>query len=239
MIPAKYSSSRTPQKNFRDFYNEFSLLQIAILRCVKADCGPIVISTERPEIVKEQVQQLGRSISNKVVVHKRPIELAKDPSTILDVLENVLVGKLIRDSGKKIGVVLPTSPFNTWQHIRKAFECAIQNDAEKVLSVSKFSKPPYNAWIDSKDKAKGEIVHAFPDSPYRLMQSTRCPDAYLSNGCISIYSKEKILGDKLFPSTLAYKMPKVCAVDIDFEYEFEAAKALFPKWADDISDLNI
>jgi len=233
VIPAKYSSSRAPKKNFRVFYNGFSLLQIAILRCVKADCGPVVISSEKPQMVLEQLESLGDAIYTKVVVHERPAELARDPATILDVLENVLNSELIPQGGKKIAVVLPTSPFNTWQHIRKAFKLSIQNDAEKVLSVSKSFKPPFNAWIDAPSGTKGEIVHAFPESPYRLMQSTRCPEAYLSNGCISIYSQEKILGDKRFDTTVAYKMSEISALDIDHEFEFEFAKFAFSKWAED------
>ncbi len=233
VIPAKYGSSRTPRKNFRHFYNNLSLLQIAAIRSVSAKCGRVIISSENIEAVKEQMYHLPGEISNSVILHKRPEKLSKDPATILDVLVEYFtnVPNALPDS---VSVVLPTSPFNSTSSIQKAWETFHHSDAPKLLSVSQASKPPYNAWIDFDRGKPGELRHAFPDSPYRLTQSTACPQAYFSNGCISIYSVDALMAGQVFSSTISYKMPAISGIDIDLEYEFDLARMMFSTWCEDL-----
>ena len=121
IIPAKYGSSRAPLKNFRVFYNNLSLLQIAIIRCVAADRGPVIVSSENAEAVLRQVSQLPSPYGGKVVVHERPEKLARDPATILDVMADYLQS-LRGDLPEAVSVVLPTSPFNGIASITSAWE---------------------------------------------------------------------------------------------------------------------
>lgn len=238
VIPAKYGSSRTPLKNFRAFYNDLSLLQIAVIRSVTAECGPVIVSSENGAAVETQLSRLPPEIRNAVDIHQRPEKLAKDPATILDVLVNYLSSTKdgIPDA---VSVVLPTSPFNSVASISKAWNLFRSSDAPKLLSVSQTSKPPFNAWINAPDGQPGELQHAFPESPYRLTQSTACPQAYLSNGCISIYAVPVLLGNRDFHTTLGYEMPQIAGMDIDFEYEFDLAKMAFPAWSEDLEHLQI
>jgi len=238
VIPAKYGSSRTPLKNFRTFYNDLSLLQIAVIRSIMADCGPVIVSSENGEAVAAQLSQLPMYIQNKVSIHQRPENLAKDPATILDVLANYL-SSMGSDTPDSIAVVLPTSPFNSIASIASAWIQFHASDAPKLLSVSQTSKPPYNAWIKTPEGQSGELQHAFPESPYRLTQSTACPQAYLSNGCISIYAVSEVMRNRGFHTTLGFEMPQIASIDIDFEYEFDLAKKAFPSWSEDLECFQI
>lgn len=232
VIPAKYVSTRTPQKNFRPFYRGLSLLQIAAIRSVTASCGPVAISSENIDAVKEQMLGLPDSIRHSVAVHERGMNLARDPATILDVLVDYLAS-LPDGLPANVSTALPTSPFNSVSAIRGAWDVYRRSDAQKLLSVSPASKPPFNAWIDCAEGKTGELRHAFPDNEFRLTQSTACPPTYFSNGCISIYSVDTLMGDREFGSTIGFKMSEVSGIDIDFEYEFDSAKALFADWCED------
>ena len=165
--------------------------------------------------------------------------LAKDPSTILDVLKYCLqnLDEAHAKNSETVAVVLPTSPFNSSNEIRKAWTCFSHSRASKLLSVSVSSKPPFNAWIDKK-KEKGEITFAFPESSYKAMQSTRCPTTYMSNGCISIYDTSELLNNNEFTNVIGYKMSGKASMDIDFDHEFTLAKMAFPVLADDIDFIN-
>lgn len=237
VIPAKYGSSRTPQKNFRPFYKDLSLLQIATIRSVLANCGPVIISSENIDAVKDQVDQLPSEISDSVALHNRPEELSKDPATILDVLADC-ISHMRLNVPHSVSAVLPTSPFNSSSAIRSAWEVFRSSDTQKLLSVSPASKPPFNSWVDMHGGRPGELRHAFPDNPYRLTQSTACPPAYFSNGCVSVYSVGILMSDRVFASTVGYKMPEISGIDIDFEYEFELAKSLFPAWCSDLGQFS-
>ncbi|WP_341364842.1 hypothetical protein [Thalassospira sp. SN3W] len=235
IIPAKYSSSRAPQKNFRPFYNGLSLLQISVIRSVTADIGPVLVSTENIDFAREQINPLPAAVKKSVSLHKRPLSLAHDPATILDVLVDCLLTSNT-NLPNYISVVLPTSPFNSVSSIQNAHEKFISTaNAEKLISVSPSSKPPYNAWVDAPSTDPDRLEHAFPDSPYALRQSTSCPMTYFSNGCISIYSVAPLLTDKQFNSTIGYKMPILSGIDIDFEHEFDTARLLFPDWSEDLN----
>lgn len=239
IVPAKYSSTRLPEKNFRPFFHDFSLLQICVLRCVNCNLGPVIVSSERPDLVENQIKSLPLDVGQNTIIHERDAKLARDPSTIIDVISDI-----IKPSSEKtfehIICVLPTSPFNSTGWIKKAYEDFLSSDAERLLSVSKSGKPPYNAWVYSESDCKN-ITHAFPDNPYRSVQSTRCPVTLHSNGCISIlnhsfFNNERNKSDK--PNIMGFLMPPESSLDIDFEFEFKFAKLAFEDFASDIDFLK-
>ncbi|MBT5400748.1 hypothetical protein HOL24_09435 [bacterium] len=235
-IPAKYGSTRVYCKNFRSFYNKLSLLQIAIIRCVEAKCGPVVVSSENISEVRLQLGLLPKKYSSGIILHDRGEKLAKDPATIL----NVLVDFTKKYTGKlpsAIATVLPTSPFNSSNDIVKAFELFKVSSSDKLLSVSKSDKPPFNAWLFD-DNPDGVIKLTFPENIYKLTQSTSCPETYFSNGCISIYDTKALVGGYSFNSTQGFFMDRISSLDIDYDYEFELAQMVFLKWSKDSDILN-
>lgn len=229
-IPAKYASTRLPQKNFRAFFYNLSLLQIAVLRAINAKCGIVVVSSEETQQVLSQVKALGLRFNDDLVLHNRPEHLARDPATIYQVLEDY-VKNMNTSHDEKIGVVLPTSPFNDAENIRKAVEVFDADRYEKLMSVTESAKPPFNSWsLTSNGCANRELVPTFPDNKYQSTQSTRCPPTFMSNGCVAVYSKNQLLSRRGRSRVQPFLMQGLSGLDIDRDYEFSLAKTYFPIW---------
>ena len=236
VVPAKYKSSRLEKKNFIPFYNGVSLLQIAVLRSINANCGSVIVSSEQPHKVEDQLVLLPSRLQAKVKIHKRKDSLATDPATVLDVIEDCL-NSFPSDSEESVMCVLPTSPFNSSTWVGSAKNLFETNSADRLISISKANKPPFNAWLEWDKEKSCLIESAFPDSPYRQTQSTRCPDAFYSNGCVSILNIQS-LRKREFKTTIGYKMPATSSVDIDHYYEFEMAQKMFSDWSSDLDSLS-
>lgn len=229
-IPAKYNSTRLPQKNFRKFFGALSLLQIAMLRGLNANCGTVVVSSEEPEEVMSQIERLGLQSNNDIFVHSRPNYLSHDPATILDVVRDYVAPKM-KKKYKKIAVVLPTSPFNTAKDIKKAFVSFNPDQYQRLLSVSENLKPPFNSWnVDPAEGTLQALTPTFPQSKYKFTQSTRCPTTFMSNGCVSVYSTARLSQEKNIGKVQPFVMNGLSIVDIDYEHEFALASSHFPVW---------
>jgi CMP-N,N'-diacetyllegionaminic acid synthase len=228
IIPAKYQSSRLPNKNFLPFYGGLSLLQISVLRSVKAEVGRVVVSTDNSSLALKQISDIGCKSVNVIA---RPEHLSKDPSTILDVLKHSI--EWVNEPYDSVISVLPTSPFNTAEHIRKAFSLYNEKAADKLISVSESSKPPYNAWLLENEY----LLSAFEGNKYQSVQSTRCPTTYHSNGCVGVYNVGSIMGQFKPKRPIGYKMKMSCSVDIDHLFEFQMAQSVFYNFAEDIDIL--
>jgi len=229
VIPAKFNSSRLPNKNFLPFYGGLSLLQISVLRSVEAGIGRVVVSTENSRLASQQISDIGCEL---VDIIARPEHLSRDPSTILDVLKHSIEWE--NESYESVISVLPTSPFNTAEHIRKAFLLYKDKAADKLISVSESSKPPYNAWF-----LEDELLSAvFQDSRYQAAQSTRCPTTYHSNGCVGVYNVGSLMSHIQSKRSVGYKMKMSCSVDIDHLFEFQLAQSVFHNFAEDFDLLK-
>jgi N-acylneuraminate cytidylyltransferase len=229
VLPAKFESTRLPQKNFKPFLNGLSLLQICALRSLNSELGPVVISTDRPDVAEKQIDMLG---VDNIEIILRPDHLSRDPATVLDVLNHASID--LPASDEAVISVLPTSPFNSSDHIRNAWVLYQKANADKVISVSRSSAPPYNAWLLDNDV----LTPAFPDSEFKLMQSTRCPRTYHSNGCVGIYDKSELHAAREFKRSIGYEMPMCCSLDIDYSFEFEMARNSMLTLIDDASLLE-
>ena len=236
VIPAKFKSSRLERKNFRNFYEGASLLQLATLRCVQADCGTVIVSSENPLEVKNQLKRFPLEIRSKIIIHGRKTELARDPATILDVIDDC-ISSYASKSEEYVISVLPSSPFNSAGWIKAAKTAFENSSVDRLISICNAGKPPFNAWM-LNGQGNGKLIeYAFPDSPFRQMQSTRCPETFFSNGCVSIY-KSKGIKRREFIKTMGFQMPAASSVDIDHYFEFEMAQKMFPTWTEDLQELS-
>ena len=224
VIPAKYGSTRLPKKNFIPFFCQLSLFQICCIRADALNISPIIISSENIDLCKSQLSHLKLDSSN-YIFRQRPRVLSRDPATIFDVVLDSIIS-LRLNVEEKVAVVLPTSPFNSVSVIKEAYNIFDSTRYSRLLSVSKASKPPFNAW--QLDHNSLSLSPLFPESPFKLAQSTQCPEAFFSNGCLSIYSREYIdMKQESNKPVLALKMPEECAIDIDLGFEFKLAQASF------------
>lgn len=237
IIPAKFGSTRLPRKNFLPFYKSLSLLQISIIRSVSAQIYPIIISSENISEVHSQINQIFPDFNSNIKVVKRPLSLSKDPSTIFDVLKHAR-NNFDPNYQHPVVSILPTSPFNSSAFILAAYKCFSSSNHDRLLSLSPSSKPPFNAWYINNHNDTYSLAHAFPDSKFRSLKSTECPQTFHSNGCISIYSKN-YFGSSI-PDTpiIPFLMDGISSVDIDHAFEFSMARLSFSDLATDINLLD-
>ena len=180
----------------------------------------VIVSTEDKEIAALSV-----SSGASVPFLRRP-ELSRDPSTILDVVLDVLdhLGPETT-SFDSLCIVLPTSPLMTVEDIRAAHSLYLKEMSAAVMSICETDAPPFNAWLKSPT---GDLEPCFPDSAYQRTKSTECPTTYRSNGAIVICGVKALLKDRDYRNMrlVPYEMPKERSIDIDTFLDFKLAQIL-------------
>lgn len=237
IIPAKFGSSRLPSKNFIEFHNGLNLTEILLMKLKKVPLDRIIVSCEN----KNKLEDLScfcrlKQIQN-VILHLRDQHLSKDPATIIDVVNSIIEDPEYFAPSEQIDkliICLPTSPMIKVADITSVIDILERCKDQRILSISKNSKPPYNAWKYSENDP--ELTLVFPESKFATTQSTRCPETYMSNGAISGWnlSENKSLTRS---SVIGYEMPAAQALDIDTVLDFEIAQFIFAKYfpVDEIS----
>ena len=223
IIPAKGSSTRLKRKNLLEIQGK-PLVTIAVEKAIATGVfETVIVSTEDQEIASLSV-----SSGAHVPFLRRP-ELSRDPSTILDVVLDVLdyLGPNAT-SFKSLSIVLPTSPLMTVEDIRAAHSLYLKETSAAVMSVCETDAPPFNAWLKS---STGDLEPCFPDSPYQRTKSTECPTTYRSNGAIVICGVKALLKNRDYRSMrlVPYEMPKERSIDIDTFLDFKLAQMLMPE----------
>lgn len=229
VIPAKFGSTRLPEKNFIPFYEGLNLTELAIIKAVKTSASLVIVSTESLIKLEELSIFCKHRKLQGVSLHLRNRKLASDPATIVDVvndaLDAIIKGPFVEDID--VAVMLPTTPLTTTLNIEEAFNLLAANPCSRVLSVSKNAKPPFNSW-SVKAETESKLEATFPNSPYRSVQSTRCPVTYMSNGAVSAW---RMTGGTINTNceNIALFMEQRQSIDIDDIFEFELAQLLFEK----------
>ncbi|MFB8831493.1 cytidylyltransferase domain-containing protein [Azotobacter sp. CWF10] len=128
VIPAKSRSTRVPNKNFRDFYNGKSLLELKINQCVHSGAfDEIYVSSDDPV-----AEQISRTL--KVNFSPRDSYLCQDKTPWGDVLEGILNGLPV-DSETYIAWCPVTSPlFSRYKDVVQKLEQNTANDS--VVTVT-------------------------------------------------------------------------------------------------------
>jgi CMP-N-acetylneuraminic acid synthetase len=232
VIPAKFGSSRLPEKNFIKFFHELNLTEILLLKLKLIQLDAIIVSSENITALENlRFFCKSQSISN-VKFHLREDYLAKDPSTITDVVEAAISCQEFAWNSnciERLIVCLPTSPMTKTVDIENVLKLVSEHPKHRILSVSESSKPPFNAWSFEPDGKSLSLT--FPSSKYSTTQSTRCPNTFLSNGAISGWNlkNDSTLTRKV---TIGYKMTAIQAFDIDTTLDFELSQYVFGKYFD-------
>ena len=229
IIPAKFGSQRLSEKNFRPFYNGLSLLQIAVIRS-NAVSDFVVVNSERIDLVENQLSALSAEILKRTILVQRKKNLDKDPATIVDVILST-IEYLALPNLSMVTCVLPTSPFGSVNAIRRAQKKFVEVKSDRLLSVCKNAKPPFNAWLLDDN---GELDFVFPDSPYKTTKSTECPSTYQSNGCVSVFDTSCLGSSVSSWKTYGLEMPSISSIDIDYSHEFVMAQSIFHQSAEDL-----
>lgn len=219
IIPARGGSKRIPRKNIKNFSGQ-PIIKYSIDAALSAGCfDEVMVSTDDFEIA-----EVAKSLGAKVPF-MRSAENSTDMAMTIPVLEEVI------DEYKKLGqdfdylcCIYPTAPFITAERLEEAKKILLQNDAEAVVSVMKFSYPIQRALKFEKD---GFAKMFWPEN-YECRSQDLEP-AYHDCGQFYFMKTAAMFEQKkLFPRLMVpLEIPEFEAQDIDNEEDWKIAEFKF------------
>ena len=224
IIPAKLNSTRLKKKNLLKLGKK-SLLENTIKKAIKLKLFDKIIVCTESEYVKKKLNYI-----KNIEILKRPVYLSKDPYTISDVILFAL--EKLQRAGMNFEnsfILLPTSPFFLVKDILKAFNQFTKKKPSCLISVSKNTYPPFNAYLlDNKMKLK----FCFQKSIYKNLKSTECPSTYKSNGGLIIIKNKIFFKYKKIHSLtkIGYESKDWSFIDIDESKDYILSKIIFKKY---------
>lgn len=195
VIPARGGSKRLPRKNIVDLGGK-PLLKWTLDAAIQSRVfDHLYVSTEDHEIGAVAGEYWW----------KRPPELAKDTSSSLSVLLDIVS----RHNVDVTVLLQPTSPFRTADDIKNSLGLLVKNQADSVIST----------------------VEAQKDLAFQVRWANRLealPSIVVPNGAIYILTTEALNRGETWYSgrVYAYPMPKDRSLDIDTEQDLELARHL-------------
>jgi len=220
IIPARGGSKRLPRKNVLPILGK-PMLAYPVQSALQSQMfDRVIVSTEDAEIEKA-AQDAGAEVI------KRPQELARDRSTVIQVCKHVL-DKLSEQNALPdyFCCIYATAIFLTPEDIKNSFQLFYQKpEPYVVMGVSEFNVHPFKA-LEEKN---GFLIPIFPK--YVGLQSQLYPEVVASNGtlywALTDYFKQNL---NFHCSMLkGYLIPKLRAIDLDTEEDLNFTRFLAEK----------
>jgi CMP-N-acetylneuraminic acid synthetase len=221
IIVARGGSKELLRKNVLKIGNE-TLIERAINSALKSKkLNKVILSTEDYEILKIAKK------TNIEIPFKRPLKLAKDSSSVYDVMRhaiNYLQKK--QDYIPDIVVLLQcSSPFRTSLHIDKVINKLIKTRADAVITITKPDYPAY--WMLKQDK-NNKLKKLIENKNFYRRQLA--PSIYQPAGSVYAFQKNFLMRMKgMLPQgdTRGVIIKREEAINIDTPLQFELAKIIY------------
>lgn len=221
LIPARGGSKGLPRKNILNISGKPLLYWTIKAAQSSIYIDRIILSSEDDEIMKIAAD------FNCEVPFKRPINLAKDNTSSIAVINHALVAIKAANEFSILILLQPTSPLRTSYHIDEAIETLIKGPGKAIVSVSKSEHPPFwsNTLPDNFNMGK------FIQSNIKHKPRQSLPTYYQLNGAIFLAYINYFTNIQGFfgSETYAYLMDKRSSIDIDDTLDFEMAEYLLRK----------
>jgi CMP-N-acetylneuraminic acid synthetase len=220
IIPARGGSERLPRKNILNLSGK-PLISWTIEAALNSKyIDRVIVSTDDDEIA---------SISQKCgaeVPFKRPERLARDESTSIDVVLNVLSElKASNEIYDYVILLQPTSPYRDVNHIDDAIDMLVFKKANAIISTTKSKKSPL--WMNTIPK-NGDMS-SFIKTNYQNKSSQELPIYFQLNGAIYLCRVKNLIEEETFflkNNIFTYIMDIESSVDIDDQYDFLYAESI-------------
>lgn len=206
IIPARGGSKGIPKKNIK-LLNGKPLIAYTIEAGLKSNLNKVVVSTDCNEIAA-----ISKEYGCEVIM--RPINLAKDETPTLPVLQDVV--EKIDENFDSIMTLQPTSPLRNYKHINEAISLYKKDkDADSLVSVVEVM----HSFMPNKLMSFNGKYLSGNNEIFRRQESQVM---YARNGA-AIYItrlknlKEFIFGGKIVP----YFMKKTVSFDLDDKEDWE------------------
>ena len=218
VIPARGGSKRLPRKNIMDF-NGKPLLSWTIQAGLQSNYIDRVIVSTEDKAIAEVANEEGADVP-----FLRPVELAGDTVTTIDVIHH-LMKSLAEDAYDYIILLQPTSPLRTAEHIDQAVELLVEKNADAIIGVTEVDHPVEWTNILPDDLSFSRFI-----SPAVLnLRSQDIPCRYRINGALYLVTSQKLIEQNTFflhENSYAFIMDKKVSIDIDDEIDFATALIL-------------
>jgi len=218
IIPARGGSKRIPRKNVLPL-NGIPLIAYTIRSAKHSGVfDKIVVSTEDDEIAQV-------AISEGVEVDARPMEMAGDKVTKVQVVKEYLERTNAENEFDNIAALLPTCPFRTAEDVQSAANVFFENkENEFLIGVVEYEFPIQLAL----KKRNGKVVEMENTDGYLTTRSQNIEKKYHPNGAIYLASIKafKRRGTFFNEKMLYYEMPQLRSFDIDYPYQFQIAEII-------------
>ena len=169
----------------------------------------VILSTDIKSI-------LSKSFCSRVIIHKRPANLALDDTAMAEVILDIL-GQYALDQAI-ILLLQATSPLRKDKHIKKALSLYEINNPDLVMSVCEKD----NSVLKWGTLCNNSFL-PISNKKYCFENRQSLPSVYAPNGAIYIFSGEVFLEKKGFPNDNIFPMI-MCAEsskDIDTKNDFD------------------
>jgi CMP-N-acetylneuraminic acid synthetase len=210
LIPIKDHSERVSGKNFRAFAGKPLYHHIVhILDRVYA-VDRIIINTDSPRVSEE-----APTLSDKVLVHRRPDELCGDGMST----NRIFAYDLENSDGEIYLQTHATNPLMRAETFALALKTFVENEDahDSLFGVTEH----YSRFYDTEGRA---INH----DPEVLVRTQDLPPLCEENSCVYVFTKESFAkhGRRIGETPLMFPTPAIQSVDIDDEFQFRLAELL-------------
>ena len=215
IITARGGSKRIPRKNIKLFCGK-PILEYSIEAAPDSGCfDQVMVSTEDAEIA-EIARKAGAAVP-----FLRSDETSGDYATTADVIREVL--EEYRKRGMEFThacFLYPTAPFVTAGKLREAMRLLVEQNADSVLPMVRFSFPPQRAFVMSD----GKISFAQPQ--YAKTRSQDLEPMYHDSGQCCCFRTDVFLEKKTLvtENTLGIEYPESEVQDIDTPEDWKLAE---------------
>lgn len=214
LIPARGGSKGLPGKNIIKLAGKPLILHTIEAAHQSGMFRQVVVTTD-----DEAIASVSRAAGAEVLM--RPVELAQDNSSSLDVIEHALAAYGLTKG--YFCLLQPTSPLRNDAHIREAVARLMETRAPSIISACELEHHPLKSLIRQSDGGY-VAVRQLEDlvSPRQAL-----PQAIAPNGAIYLCDIARFCsGEGLFyPDTAFYLMSAKDSVDIDIYSDLALAEA--------------
>ncbi|MGN0425600.1 MAG: pseudaminic acid cytidylyltransferase [Acetatifactor sp.] len=215
IITARGGSKRIPRKNIKLFCGK-PILQYSIEAALDSGCfDQVMVSTEDAEIA-EIAREAGAAVP-----FLRSNETSDDYATTADVIREVL--EEYRKRGMEFThacILYPTAPFVSAGKLREAMKLLVEQNADSVLPMVRFSFPPQRAFVMNDGKI------SFAQQQYAKTRSQDLEPMYHDSGQFCCFRTDVFLEKKTLvtENTLGIEYPESEVQDIDTPEDWKLAE---------------
>ena len=213
VIPVKKKSGRVPNKNFKSFFNDKSLLEIKIEQCLESNCFDSIYISSDSKDAKIIAEKYG------VEFIQRDDIFCRDETPWSEVLINIIQQTDSQDNDLIFWVPVTTPLFHRYQEALNLLESHHNHDS--LMTVTKLKHYMLNSdFIPCNFQFGVWASYSQLIKPY-----------YQMNCALWVATKSKMVMNRFQTgdNPLFMETAQLESIDIDEPEEFELAKMLFEK----------